>query len=80
VCGIDFYEGDVFPQWKGHLLVSSLAKEELRLLTIDGEKVTGQEVLLANVGRLRDVASGPDGNVYVVVNNPGRLIRLVPAK
>lgn len=80
VCGIDFYEGDAFPQWKGHLLVSSLAKEELRLLTIDGEKVTGQEVLLANVGRLRDVASGPDGNVYVVVNNPGRLIRLVPAK
>ncbi|WP_438480991.1 PQQ-dependent sugar dehydrogenase [Oleiharenicola lentus] len=80
VCGIDFYEGDAFPKWKGHLLVTSLAKEELRLLTIDGEKVTGQQTLLANLGRLRDVGSGPDGSIYLVVNGPDRLVRLVPAK
>jgi glucose/arabinose dehydrogenase len=79
VCGIDFYTGDAFPKWKGHLLVSSLAKEELRLLRIDGEKVTSQETLVANLGRLRDVGAGPDGNVYLVVNSPDRVVRLVPA-
>ena len=80
VCGIDFYEGTLFPKWTGNLFVSSLAQQELRRVVIDGEKVVSQEVILKDIGRLRDVQCAPDGSIYVAVNDPGTIIRLVPAK
>lgn len=80
VCGIDFYEGDKFPRWRHNLLVTALAQEELRRVVIDGERVTHQEVLLKSIGRLRDVASGPDGYIYLAVNQPDRIVRLVPVR
>jgi aldose sugar dehydrogenase len=79
VCAIDFYTGDRFPRWKNHLLVSSLAAEELRRVVIEGGKATKQEVLFKGIGRVRDVVSGPDGFVYVAFNGPDRVARLVPA-
>jgi glucose/arabinose dehydrogenase len=79
VCAIDFYGGDRFPRWRNHLLVSSLAAEELRRLVIEGNEVTKQEVLFKGIGRVRDVVSGPDGLVYVAFNGPDRVARLVPA-
>jgi glucose/arabinose dehydrogenase len=80
VCGIDFYEGTSFPQWTGNLFVTALAQQELRRIVIKGDKVISQEIILKDIGRLRDVASGPDGALYVAVNSPDRIIRLVPAK
>ncbi|HYC71875.1 MAG TPA: PQQ-dependent sugar dehydrogenase [Opitutaceae bacterium] len=80
VCGIDFYEGRTFAQWTGSLFVTGLAQQELRRLVIDGRKVVGQEVIVKDIGRLRDVASGPDGNLYLAVNGPDRIVRLVPAE
>jgi glucose/arabinose dehydrogenase len=80
VCGIDFYEGDAFPKWTGNLFVTALAQQELRRVVIENDRVTHQEVLLKDIARLRDVASGPDGLLYVVMNDPGRIVRLVPAK
>ena len=78
VCGIDFYRGDLFPRWKNRLLVGALAFEEVRLLTVENERVIYQETILKNAGRVRDVASGPDGAIYVVLNNPGTVLRLTP--
>lgn len=80
VCGIDFYEGDKFPQWKHNLLVTALAQQELRRIVIEGERVVHQEVILQDIGRLRDVASGPDGAIYIAVNDPDRIVKLVPAE
>ena len=83
VAGIDFYEGDAFPGWTGKLLVGGMASEELHLLTIENAEVTGDQVILKGRGRIRDVASGPDGNIYLLLNDgsprKGRIVRMVPA-
>ncbi len=79
VCGMDFYHGQKFSRWKGNLFVTALAQQELRRLEIKNQQVTQQEVLFKNIGRVRDVACGPDGLIYVALNKPDRIVRLVPA-
>jgi glucose/arabinose dehydrogenase len=78
VCGLDFYRGDLFSKWKNKLLVGALKYEEVRLLQIEGDKVVHQEVIVKNQGRVRDVSTGPEGAIYVVLNNPGTVIKLTP--
>ncbi len=80
VCGLDFYTGDKFPKWKNDLLVGALAQQEIRRLRIVDQKVVSQEIIFKNIGRVRDVATGPDGLIYVILNGPDRLVRLVPAR
>lgn len=83
VCGIDFYEGDAFPYWKGDLFVAGLASEELHRLVIEGGKVVHDEIVMKGQGRIRDVASGPDGLLYVALveasTRVGGIYRLAPA-
>ncbi|MFP4352574.1 MAG: PQQ-dependent sugar dehydrogenase [Puniceicoccaceae bacterium] len=79
VCGLDFYDADAFPRWRGALLSGALAGQELRLLRLDGESVAGQEILVKGMGRIRDVEVGPGGLVYIVFNGPGRIVRMSPA-
>jgi len=78
VSSIAFYKGTTFPKWDGQLFLGALAQEELRRLVLADGKVTHQEVLFKNVGRVRDVVSGPDGYIYVTFDG-GRVARLVPA-
>jgi glucose/arabinose dehydrogenase len=80
VCSMDFYFGDKFPRWQGNLLVTALGQQELRRLVMDGHRVASQEVLFKNIGRVRDVCSGPDGLIYVALNGPNKIIRLEPVK
>ncbi len=80
VCGLDFYTGDKFANWKNDLLVGALREQEIRRLRIEDRKVVDQEVILKGVGRVRDVATGPDGFIYVLLNQPDMVIRLIPAK
>lgn len=78
--GMAFYEGDKFPAWRGSLFVGSLAGKHLNRLTLDGDRVVGEERLLADRARIRDVRTGPDGFVYVLTDEEaGELWRLVPA-
>jgi glucose/arabinose dehydrogenase len=80
--GMAFYQGDMFPAWRGSLFVGALASRLLTRLTLDGDKVTGEERLLQNLReRIRDVRSGPDGALYLVTDNPaGRILKVVPAR
>jgi len=80
--GAAFYTGDLFPAWKGNLLVGALAGRALHRLVLDGEQVTGEEVLLADRGqRIRDVRQGPDGSVWLLTDDPrGEILRLTPAR
>jgi glucose/arabinose dehydrogenase/cytochrome c5 len=77
-CGANFYTGDLFPKWKGHLFVASLAAEELRRLEVNEGKLVAQEIIFKNLGRIRDVIGGPDGALYVLL--PKRVARIVPAQ
>ncbi len=76
VCGIEFYQGEAFPKWKNRLLVGALKYEDVRILNVEEDRVMHQEVILKNFGRVRDIGLDPEGNVYVVVNAPDRVIRL----
>ncbi|HWI58323.1 MAG TPA: PQQ-dependent sugar dehydrogenase, partial [Bacillota bacterium] len=78
VCGITFYSGDKFPRWKHNLFVTALAQQELRRVVIQEHQVLEQEVLFKNIGRVRDVADGPDGCLYVVLNSPDKVVRVEP--
>ena len=79
--GMAFYTGDLFPQWKGDLFLGALATSELIRLDLDGDKVLGDERLLKERGqRIRDVRQGPDGALYLLVDDAtdGKLLRLAP--
>ncbi|MEQ8281820.1 MAG: PQQ-dependent sugar dehydrogenase [Parvibaculum sp.] len=82
VSGMAFYTGDAIPEWKGNLFVGGLARPGLYRLTLDGDNVTGEEVLLADLGkRIRDVRQGPGGALYLLTDAPnGELIRIVKAE
>ena len=79
VCGMEFYKGEAFDLWQDNfLLVCALKYEEVILLNIEQDRVMHQEVILKNEGRVRDVGMDPAGNIYVVVNEPHRVIKLSP--
>ena len=77
--GMAFYDADLFPAWKGSLLVGGLRGYLVRL-TLKDDKVVGEERLLTDLGlRIRDVRVGPDGAVYVVTDeDDGRVLRISP--
>jgi aldose sugar dehydrogenase len=77
--GIAFYTGDAFPGWRGSLFLAALNPPGLVRLSTDGDRVTGEERLLWRGTRLRDVAQGPEGFLYVLTDEPrGRVLRLEP--
>ena len=81
--GMTFYTGNAFPAWRGSLFIGGLGGTALVRLTVDGEKVTGEERLLQeNKERIRDVVQGPDGALYVLTDNKtmSRVLKLVPKK
>jgi glucose/arabinose dehydrogenase len=80
--GMAFYTGDKFPAWRGSILVGALAGKLVSRLETSGNKVTGEERMLQNLGeRIRDVRQGPDGLVYLLTDSSqGRILRMKPAE
>lgn len=79
--GMAFYTGVLFPEWKGSLFVGGLAGKHIARLTLAGRRVIGEERLLADRARFRDVRQGPDGAVYALTDaENGELLKLVPAE
>jgi glucose/arabinose dehydrogenase len=78
-CGFDFYTGDQFPNWQNDAFAGGLRHESVTRIRLDGEEVVEREIILKDIGRVRDVATNPyDGNIYVVLNKPDTVVRLVP--
>lgn len=73
-----FLTSDRYPEWKGQLFVGTLWGQALMRLRVDGDKVVDREpMFLGEYGRVRDVKQGPDGWLYVAVEQPqGAILRL----
>jgi glucose/arabinose dehydrogenase len=79
VSGLDVYSGMKFPKWKGNLFAGALAHQKLvRIELSPDRKVVKQEILLEKQGRIRDVRCLKDGCIYLVYDDPGKIVRLVP--
>ena len=79
--GLAFYTGDKFPGWKGDVFVGGLAGQQLVRLRFDGTRRVAIEVLLTELKRrIRDVRNGPDGYLYLLVDEENApMLRLEPA-
>jgi glucose/arabinose dehydrogenase len=82
--GLMVYTGDQFPEWQGNIFAGGLAGQQLARLTmsVDARTVEREETLLQGLGRVRDVRQGPDGYIYLAIENRGGaltpIVRLEP--
>ncbi|MGE0500085.1 MAG: PQQ-dependent sugar dehydrogenase [Rhizobiaceae bacterium] len=81
--GLAVYDGDMFPEWRGDLLVGALKFELLSRLDRDAEgKILGEErIAEGEFGRIRDVNVAPDGSIWLLTDeSDGRIVRLSRAE
>ncbi len=80
--GAMFYDGNLFPAWKGNLFVGALRGRLIARLTVTGDTVREAERLLEDrFGRIRDVRSGPDGAIWFATDDSeGAVWRIIPAR
>ena len=82
ISGMMIYTGDKFPQWRGNLFVGGMVGQQLARLTLQGQRVTSEETLAQQQGRIRDVRQGLDGFIYLVTDDrdgkPTPILRLEP--
>ena len=87
--GIAFSTSAQYEGWRNSLFLTALAGQHLRRIEVSGNKVTRQEVIFDQFGRVRDIVTGPDGYFYVSLSLPGKrvsdttagvIVRLVPVK
>lgn len=67
--GLLLYTGDRFPRWRGSLFVGGMAGMQLARLELDGAQVRLEETLVSGLGRIRDVRQGPDGLIYLAMDD-----------
>jgi glucose/arabinose dehydrogenase len=86
-----FYDGSVFPAFKGNFFFGCLRGTRIIRVVLDGRKVVSQENLLSGTfGRIREIGEGPDGYIYFSTSNrdgrgspakdDDRIMRIVPEK
>jgi glucose/arabinose dehydrogenase len=79
-CGMIFLAGDRYQNWKNNLFVGSLRFQYVERVVLEGHQVTHREKLLEGIGRVRNVVESPDGLLYVAIETPGKILRLVPVE
>ena len=77
-CGMTFLTGDRYRKWHNNLFIGSLRFEYLERIVINKHTVMHTEKLLQGIGRVRNVVVSPDGLIYVAIENPGKIVRLIP--
>ena len=77
--GMAFVTSDVYPEFKDNLLVGSLKFQYLDLVILDGNKIIEEKKLIEGLGRVRSIEQGPDGYIYVGIENVG-IVKIIPKK
>jgi glucose/arabinose dehydrogenase len=77
-CGMIFVKGDRYKNWENNILVGSLRFMYVERVVLEGQKVVHREKLLEGIGRVRNVLESPDGYIYVSIENPGKIVRIIP--
>ncbi len=78
--GLAVYDGPLFPEWRGDLLVPALKERSVRRVLRDGRRIVGQQLLLADLNeRMRDVKVASDGSIYILTDGiDAKLLRVTP--
>ncbi|AVX04540.1 soluble aldose sugar dehydrogenase YliI [Maritalea myrionectae] len=75
--GFDFKTGDVLSDWNGNIIASSLNPGGIVRLALDGDTVTGEERLLPELGRVRDIEIDKDGSILALTDSGnGKVVRI----
>jgi glucose/arabinose dehydrogenase len=92
--GITFLSSNRYPKWKNNLFITGMVGQKLIRLVVKNDEIQQQELLMDQMGRVRDVIQGPDGYLYILLQNPtgtpaasgiaagdaGMVVRLMPVK
>jgi glucose/arabinose dehydrogenase len=85
ISGLSFYDGDKFPQWKGHAFVGGMRNntgQHIQRVQFNAKgEPTGREIFLAELKqRIREVKPGPDGFIYAITDETfGAVLKIEPA-
>jgi aldose sugar dehydrogenase len=82
ISGLMIYTGDKFPAWRGNFFIGGMAGQQLSRLTMKDGRVVNEELLVQQMGRIRDIRQSPDGYIYLVTDDrdpkPTPIYRLEP--
>ena len=80
VSNLIVYEGAAFPEWQGDFLVASLKAADLIRVEVEDGRVVQEEILVEDLGRIRDVDVDERGWIYLLldIQAGGRIVRLKP--
>jgi aldose sugar dehydrogenase len=79
-CGMTLVTSDKYPAWKGNVLVAGLAGQQIARVELDGTTAVGEETLLQDIGRVRQVSQSPDGYIYAITEATGLMVKLIPQR
>jgi glucose/arabinose dehydrogenase len=77
-CGMTMVTSEKYPEWQGNILVTALAGQHITRVELDGTTYVGEEKILEDIGRVRQVSQSPDGYIYAVTEATGLMIKLIP--
>jgi aldose sugar dehydrogenase len=77
-CGMTMVEGDKYPGWKNNIMVGGLALTHIARVELNNGKFIKYEKLLDRVGRVRTIEQSPDGYLYVAIEGPGMILKIIP--
>lgn len=79
-CGLTLVTSEKYPAWKGNILIGALAKMHINRVEMNGTTAGAKEIMLQDIGRVRQVSESPDGYIYAITEGTGLLVKLIPIR
>ena len=67
--GLLIYSGDKFPEWRGSFFAGGMSYQQVSRLAKQDGRVVRHETIAHDLGRVRDVRQGPDGFIYLALED-----------